>query len=72
MIERVKTELIFAFSMVEMGLISFYLGLKVEQNRQEKTIKLSQPACIDKVLSKFYLDKAYSVNTLMKDATHFE
>ena len=32
MIEQVKTELTFAFSMVDIGLISFYLGLKVERN----------------------------------------
>ncbi len=41
MIERVKTELTFAFSMVDMGPICFYLGLKVERNRQENAIKLS-------------------------------
>ncbi len=63
-IERVKTELTFAFSIVDMGPISFYLGLKRERNRQAKIIKLSQPAYINEVLLKFYFDKAYSVNTL--------
>ena len=29
---KVKAELIVAFSMINMGLISFYLGLKAEQN----------------------------------------
>ena len=72
MIERVKTELTFAFSMVDMAPISFYLGLKVEWNRQEKVIKLSQTACIDKVLAKFHLEKANSVNTPMKEATPLE
>lgn len=47
MIERVKAKLIFAFCIANMGPISFYLGLKIEQNRQEKTIKLFQPIYID-------------------------
>lgn len=68
-IQRVKAELIVAFSMVDMGSISFYLGLKVERNREERTIKLSQPAYIDKVLNKFHLDKANTVNTPMKETT---
>lgn len=55
MTERVKRELMSAFSMVDMGPISFDLGLKVERNRERKTIKLSQPAYIDKVLQKFPL-----------------
>ena len=67
MIERVKAELASAFSMVDMGPISFYLGLKVERDREKKTIKLSQPAYIDKVLAKFHLDKAHPVNTPMKE-----
>ncbi len=69
MIEREKTELTFAFLIVEMRPISFYLGLRVEQNRQGKTIKLSQPTYIDKVVAKFHLNKAPSVNTLIKEAT---
>lgn len=72
MIEQIKVELISAFLMADMGPISFYLGLKVEQNSQEKTIKLSQPAYIDKVLTKFYLDKAHPVNTPMKEETSFK
>lgn len=66
-IQRVKAELIVAFSMMDMGSISFYLGLKVERNREEQTIKLSQPAYIDKVLNKFHLGKANTVNTPMKE-----
>ncbi len=66
MIKQVKLELISAFSMVDMGPISFYLGLKVECNQVNRKIKLSQPAYIDKVLSKFHLDKAHIVNTPMK------
>lgn len=50
MTEKVKRELMSAFSMVDMGPISFYLSLKVERDRGRKTIKLFQLAYIDKVL----------------------
>lgn len=53
--------------MADIRLISFYLGLKVEQNRQKKTIKLSQPVYIDKVFTKIYFNKAYPVNILIKE-----
>ncbi len=68
MIERVKAELASAFLMADMGPISFYLGLKVERDREKKTIKLSQPTYIDKVLAKFHLDKAHPVNAPMKES----
>lgn len=52
--------------MVEMGPISFYLGLKVSQHREKKTLKLFQLAYIDKILTKFHLDQAKRTNTPMK------
>lgn len=39
-IERVNLELAAAFKMANMGLISFYLGLKVERDQAKKTLKL--------------------------------
>ncbi len=66
-IQRVKTELTSAFSMSDIGPISFYLGLRIDRDRERRTIKLSQPAYIEKVLEKFHLDKANSVNTSMKE-----
>ncbi len=66
MIERVKVELTSGFSMADIGPISFYLCLKIERDRDKKTIKLSQPAYIDKVLARFHLQKAHLVNTPMK------
>ena len=67
--QRVKMELTSAFSIVDMGPISFYLGLKVERDREKRTIKLSQPAYIDKVLSKFHLDKAHTATTPIKESS---
>lgn len=54
-----------------MGPISFYLGLKVEKNCQKKTLKLSQLAYIDKIITKYYLNLAKSCNIPMKEATFF-
>ena len=71
-IQRIKSELTAAFLMVDMGPISFYLSLKVERDRANQTIKLSQPAYIDKVFARFYLDKANTVNTLMKETALFQ
>ncbi len=67
-IERVKRELTTEVEMVDMEPISFYLGLKVESDRQKKKPKLSQPAYIDKILLKYQLDLAKPSNTLMKEA----
>ena len=52
--------------MIEMGLISFYLGLKAKRDREKKTIKLFQPAYTEKFLENFYLNKANAVAAPMK------
>lgn len=39
-IQRVRENLTIAFSIVDMGTINFYLGLKVKQDCQNRTIKL--------------------------------
>lgn len=67
-IEKVKAKLASAFQMVDMGPISFYLGLKIERDREQKTIKLSQPAYIEKILRKFFLDQANPSNTPMRES----
>ncbi len=65
-IEKVKLELTAAFEIADIGPISFYLGLKVERNQVRKTLKLLQPAYIDKILAKYHLDQAKPCNTPMK------
>lgn len=65
-IEHIKSKLTLAFSMIDIGPVSFYLGLKIQRDRENQKIKLFQLAYIDKVLSKFYLNKANTVNTPMK------
>lgn len=66
---HVKAELTAAFSIVDMGPISFYQRLKVERNEEHRTIKLSQLAYIDKVFSKFHFDKANMVKIPIKETT---
>lgn len=70
--DGVKQELTFTFSMVDLGLISFYLGLKVQRNWEKQMIKLFLSTNIDKVFSKFYLNKAYIVNTSIKETAFLE
>lgn len=66
MIEHMKAELISVFLIVNIRSNNFYLGLKVEQDQEQKIMKLFQLTYIHKVLAKFKLDKSYSVNTPMK------
>ncbi len=70
-IKKVKPELAAVFEMVDMGPIRFYLGLKDEKDRQKKTLKISQPAFIDKILTKYHLDFAKQFNTPMKEKILF-
>lgn len=67
LVTRVKDELKTAFSMVDMGPISYYLGLKVERNREKRTLKLSQPTYIDKIVHRFGLGTAKPCNTPMRE-----
>ena len=66
-VTRVKAELKAAFNMVDMGLISYYLGLKVEQNKGKRFIKLSQPAYIEKIAHRFGIGSAKPSNTPMRE-----
>lgn len=43
-IDKVKTKLITGFSIIKIGLISFYLGFKIDRDEEQKTIKLFQSA----------------------------
>ena len=42
-------------------------GLRVDRDRQKRMIKLPQPAYIQKVLAKYYHEKANPTNTPMKE-----
>lgn len=40
-IKKVKAELTFEFQMANIGFINFYLNLRVDHNKKEKTIKFT-------------------------------
>lgn len=40
----------------------------VDRDRENKTLKLSQPAYIEKVLNKFFLDQENPTNTPIKES----
>lgn len=67
-IEKVKQELVAAFEIVDIGLISFYLNLKMEKNCQNKILQLSQLVYNEKLLAKYHFNQAKPCNTLMKKA----
>lgn len=67
-IKRVKRKFADTFEMVDMRPISFYLSLKIERDCQKKTLKLSQPAYIDKILLKYHLDLTKPYNTPINKA----
>lgn len=71
-IEQVKFKLIFVFSIIDMNPISFYLDLKVQQDRENQIIKLSESAYIKKIPSKFHFNKAHAINTLIKETAFFK
>lgn len=52
--------------MADIRSISFYQGLKVDEDQEKKIIKLFQPIYIDKILIKFHLNKAHFINIRMK------
>lgn len=66
-IAKVKTKLAAIFKIVDIGPISFYLDLKIKRNQENRAIKLFQPAYIQKVLTKYHLDKANPTNTPIKE-----
>jgi len=64
-IQNVKQCLNDTFKMSDLGPVSYYLGMKVERNRAERTICLTQTAYINKVLQTFQQSQTVSVDTSM-------
>lgn len=52
-VQHLKNALNGRFSMKDLGPVKWYLGITIERNRSERTIKLSQKAYLEKVLSRF-------------------
>lgn len=70
-IKSVKERLVTIFEILDIGPISFYLGLKVKKDCQKKTLKLFQSTYIKKILSKYYLVFAKLCNISIKKTIFF-
>lgn len=66
-IKEVKLKLIFTFFMFNISPIIFYFGLKIQQNRETKIIKVSQSAYINIIFNKFYFNKDNIINIIIKE-----
>lgn len=67
----IKLELTVAFKIVDMGSLAFYIGLKVTQNREKWTIKLSQPRYIKKLLDYHDILKLKTAKVFVQDTVFF-
>ena len=67
MISCIKSKLITAFEIVDMGPLAFYVGLKVTQDRKKQTIKLSQLSYIEKLSYYYSILKAKIAKVPMQD-----
>lgn len=63
---EMKDELGSQYEIADLGEIHWLLGLKVERNREGRTLALSQTAYIEKLLRRFNMMDASPVSTLLK------
>jgi hypothetical protein len=66
-IEKVKSELRARFKIHEQGPTSFLLGVKLERDRQNRTISLSQPAYITSILHTYRMQDCNPSSTPMSE-----
>ena len=65
-IKQVKKALSQRFRLTDLGLCSFYLGMTVTRDRQNRTIKLSQQSYLEKILEDFDMTGCKLVATPME------
>lgn len=65
--KQIKGKLALGFDIVDMGLLAFYVSLKVNHDCKKKTIKLLQPGYIKKLLDWYGMLKAKTVKTPMQE-----
>lgn len=61
--KQMKRELNEKYTMTDLGEMKKILGLRVERNREEGTLKISQGPYIDAVLARFHMQDANPVST---------
>jgi Reverse transcriptase (RNA-dependent DNA polymerase) len=67
-LEKTKWDLTQVFSMKDLGEIHWLLNLKIERDWQKKTMVISQPAYIEKIIKKFNLEDAKTYATPLDPA----
>ena len=61
-----KAALCERFEMTDLGEIHYLLGMSIKRNRGSRTLTISQPNYLDKVLKKFGMEKCKPVSTPLK------
>ena len=65
-IKRIKRQLRNRFQMSDLGPCTYYLGMLIQRDRQNRILRLSQEAYIDKVISQFGMENCKPVSTPME------
>lgn len=65
-IRELKKALSAKFKMVDLGACSYYLGMKVERDRENRTLKLSQTGYLEKILEQFGMSECAPKDTPMQ------
>ncbi|KAG9767303.1 hypothetical protein KCU88_g7475, partial [Aureobasidium melanogenum] len=71
-IKRIKRALRNRFQMTDLGPCSFYLGMSIQRDRQNRVLYLSQEAYIDKVIQQFGLSDCTPVSTPIETSLQAE
>ncbi|TFY74098.1 hypothetical protein EWM64_g9914 [Hericium alpestre] len=67
---RVKSELRSHFDIVELGPVSWLVGLAVARDRVARTVTITQTALVDSVITQFGLQDAHPVSTPLDPNVH--
>jgi hypothetical protein len=62
-VDRIKAAIAQSFKVTDGGPVNFFVGAKIERNRERKTLFMSQSAYIDKMLDDFNMKHANTVST---------
>jgi hypothetical protein len=65
-IDTAKQQIMNLFPIKDLGSIRFYLDMKVDRNREARTIQLTQTAAIDRILDEAKLTDCSPCQTLME------
>ena len=69
-IDMLKKQLAMSFAMKDLGPAKEFLGIRIERDRKEKKLWLSQEKYIEIMLHRFQMEKAKAISTPL--ATHFK